>query len=152
MPDLLIRVLGDPILRVQAKEVDSFDENLENTLAEMLSLMVGAEGMGLAAPQVGIPRRFFVARYGDNDYRIINPRITAQEGQVVDEEGCLSIPNQYGPVERWEWIRLAAQNVDGEKIEMEAEGLLARVFQHEIDHLDGCLFIDRMKREVGDDS
>lgn len=147
MIDLKIRVLGDPILRDKASEVEEFDEKLCNTIEKMQDLMVKAEGVGLAAPQVGIPLRFFVARLGDRTYSIINPCITAHEGQVVDEEGCLSLPGEYGLVNRWEWIRLEARDERGEDILLEVEGLLARIFQHEMDHLDGRLIIDIMEEK-----
>lgn len=145
MLGLTIRVLGDPILRNNAREVEEFDERLQVTLEKMRQLMVEAEGVGLAAPQVGIPLRFFVARLGDASYNIINPRIVAHEGQVVDEEGCLSLPGEYCLVERFKWIRLEAQDELGESMVLEAEGLLARIFQHEMDHLDGRLIIDIME-------
>ncbi len=147
MLDLNIRVIGDPILRDRAREVEEFHEDLRKTLAQMERLMVEADGVGLAAPQVGIPRRFFVARFDDTCYYLINPSISAHEGKVVDEEGCLSLPGEYCLVERWEWIRLEALNEWGEELVLEVDGLLARIFQHELDHLDGRLIIDMMKEK-----
>lgn len=150
MMDLKIRELGDPILREKAKEVEAIDDDLRTTLYSMKDLMIEAEGVGLAAPQVGIPLQFFVARMNDTFYFLINPRITAEEGLVVHEEGCLSIPNKYCQVERAQWIRLEAKDEWGQELILEVEDLLARIFQHELDHLHGCLIIDKMLSEEGE--
>lgn len=103
------------------------------------------KGVGLAATQIGVPLQIIVADIGEGPISLINPKILSHKGKDIDKEGCLSLPGIYAEVERWNWIRVIGLNRDGKKIQIEAEGLLARVIQHEIDHLHGILFIDRVK-------
>ncbi len=140
--DLRIRQLGDPVLRLRAAPVKKIDQRLKELMNRMLEGMKEAQGVGLAAPQVGISQRFFVVQLEDETYRLVNPEIIETGGRELAEESCLSVPERSGLVPRWEWVRLKALNAEGEEVVIEAEGLLARVFQHEHDHLEGRLFID----------
>lgn len=153
MAILNIRVLGDPILRSKAVPVTEFDDDLARLADDMHETMDLAPGVGLAAPQVGVPKRLFV--YNDRDEEgpsrgtMVNPLIVWSSEETVEmEEGCLSIPGQYFPVVRPEGVTVRAQDVRGDEVEITAHGFLARIFQHEIDHLDGILFIDHLSEEV----
>ena len=140
-----IRLYGDPILRQKAKKVEVFDENLDSILEEMIETMYVEDGVGLAAPQVGLSLRMFVMDYGEGPIKVVNPQIVEKSEETeVDEEGCLSLPDIFEDVERARWLRVRFQNEKGEWVEAEYEGYPARVFQHEYDHLDGILFIDRI--------
>jgi peptide deformylase len=148
-----IRTLGDPVLREHAKPVSDFDRKLRRLSDDMLETMYAAPGVGLAGPQVGITLRLFVFDDGQTGPTFIaNPVLLDPSGTVVEEEGCLSIPGPYHPTPRSERIRCRGQDVKGQDLEMDGEGLLARIFQHETDHLDGMLYIDRLdetgRREV----
>lgn len=133
----------DPILKQKAKTVTKFHERLHKLLDDMAETMYDARGVGLAAPQVGILKRVFVVDVGDKLYEVVNPVIVEKKGEQIDPpEGCLSIPGLVGDVRRAQWIRVQGQDRYGNPIELEAEGYLARAFQHEIDHLNGVLFID----------
>ncbi len=143
---LEIRLLGDPVLRGRAEEIAEVDDELRELAAEMLKTMYGAEGIGLAAPQVGVPTRLFVMdmREPDQEPRaVINPVITHSAGSDRAEEGCLSIPGLTAHIDRAEEIVMEGMDLDGQPLRLEVSGLLARCIQHEIDHLDGVLFIDR---------
>ena len=143
-----IRMLGDPVLREHAKPVTEFDGKLGRMADDMLETMYAAPGVGLAGPQVGISLRLFVLDDGQiGPTFIANPILLDPSGTVVEEEGCLSIPGPYHPTPRSERIRCRGQDVKGKDVEMEGEGLLARIFQHETDHLDGMLYIDRLDEE-----
>ena len=140
-----IRLYGDPVLRQKAKKVEIIDEHLNEILEDMIETMYMGDGVGLAAPQVGISLRMFVMDYGEGPMKVINPEILEKsEEKAVEEEGCLSLPEIFEDVERHVWIRVKFQNEKGEWIEMELKDYPARVFQHEYDHLDGILFIDRI--------
>ena len=148
-----IRTLGDPVLREHSKPVSDFDRKLHLLCDDMLETMYAAPGVGLAGPQVGISLRLFVLDDGQiGPTFIANPVLLDPFGTVVEEEGCLSIPGPYHLTPRSERIRCQGQDVKGKDIEVEGEGLLARIFQHETDHLDGMLYIDRLdeagRREV----
>jgi peptide deformylase len=133
----------DPILREKAMVVTKFNANLHKLLDDMAETMYDADGVGLAAPQVGISKRVIVMDCGDGLIEVVNPEIVEYEGEQFDmPEGCLSIPGLRGDVRRHAWIRLRGQDRLGNPIELEAEGLLSRCAQHEIDHLNGVLFID----------
>ena len=148
MAVLQIRTFGDPILRSPALDVIEFDERLKTLADDMNETMKAAPGVGLAAPQVGVPRRLFVFDSGEEAGSYANPEILWYSDETQEgEEGCLSIPGVYFPVTRAMQIRVRAQTVDAEPIEREAEGFLARIFQHEIDHLAGTLFVDRLEAE-----
>jgi peptide deformylase len=138
-----IRQYGDPVLRMRAAEVEVFDDELRRVTDRMKSLMHDAEGVGLAATQVGILRRFFVCTLAGEDRVIVNPVVTPVDDTEVDQEGCLSLGPIRVPVERAARLRLEARDENGDPVSLELEGADARVVQHELDHLDGVLIIDR---------
>jgi peptide deformylase len=142
MAILDIRVLGDPILREQTREVTEITDEIRTLIDNMFETMYAAEGIGLAAPQVGRHERITVIDVDDEPYVLINPKITSRSGKARDEEGCLSIPEISGSVERAAEVTVRALDREGNPIELEATDLLARCIQHEVDHLDGKLFID----------
>ncbi|MCA1715637.1 MAG: peptide deformylase [Actinobacteria bacterium] len=143
-----IRTFGDPVLKSRATPVKEFDESLEHLAEEMMRVMREAEGVGLAANQIGRLKRIFVAAHEDEEYAIVNPVIEERsETTEKDVEGCLSIPETRVEVERSTAVTVSGQDPSGEPVRVEAEGLLARIFQHEIDHLDGVLILDRTDRE-----
>ncbi|NLW16340.1 MAG: peptide deformylase [Firmicutes bacterium] len=143
----LLRTVGDPILRKQAMEVKRFDATLERLLDDMAESMYYYEGVGLAAPQIGISKQIVVIDADESGLlELVNPEIVASEGEELDIEGCLSVPKTYGEVKRASKVKVVAQDRFGERIEIEAEGLLARALQHEIDHLHGILYIDKAER------
>lgn len=142
-----LRFLGDPILRERCDEVEVFDDELGALIDDLFETMYAEEGIGLAAPQVGVPRRVFVYDIGDPEVEpgaLVNPRIVEEEGAVRDSEGCLSIPELTEIVERAERVVVEGLDRNGETVRLEADGLLSRCLQHERDHLDGVLFIDRV--------
>lgn len=134
--------IGEDILREKAKEVKSVTPNILKLLDNMAETMYDAEGIGLAAPQIGVPKRVVVVDIGDGLVELINPVIISKEGEVIDQEGCLSVPNVTGEVKRAQKVVVHALDREGVLMEYEAEDLIARAFQHEIDHLDGVLFVD----------
>ena len=139
-----IRQYGDPVLRMQAAEVESFDDELARVTERMKALMHDADGVGLAATQVGILRRFFVATLDGEDHVLVNPVVTpVGDDTELDQEGCLSLGPLRLPVERAARVKLEARDETGEPVSLELEGTDARVVQHELDHLDGTLIIDR---------
>ncbi|NLM20618.1 MAG: peptide deformylase [Peptococcaceae bacterium] len=138
--------LGEEILREKALEVKKINSNIHKLLDNMAETMYAAQGVGLAAPQIGVPKRVVVLDAGDGLLELINPVIIEKSGKTVDREGCLSVPNVTGDVERAQKVVVQALNRKGELMEYEAEDLLARIFQHEIDHLDGILFVDIAKK------
>jgi len=143
-----IRILGDPVLREPAKPVTTFDRTLRTLRDDMLETMYDAPGVGLAGPQVGISLRVFTFDDGQTGPSFMaNPVLSGDEGELLEEEGCLSIPGPYHETKRYARIMCSGQDVDGAPLELTGEGLLARIFQHETDHLDGMLFIDRLDEE-----
>ena len=145
---LEVKTFGDPVLKTRAAKVKEFDEALLRLTEEMLVTMREREGVGLAANQVGRLRRVLVAGIEEDEYVLVNPVIEARSDETeVLAEGCLSIPGIQVDVERPVTVTVSGQNADGEEIRFEAKGLLARVFQHEVDHLDGVLILDRTDRE-----
>lgn len=140
--------LGDDVLRKICRTQLNFDERLHTVLNDMAETMYAAEGVGLAAPQVGILRRYCIVDAGDGLVELINPVIVEKSGSQTGEEGCLSLPGQYGIVTRPLKVTVRAQNRYGENITVSAEGLKARAFCHEIDHLDGILYIDREEHKL----
>jgi peptide deformylase len=147
-----ILFLPEPILRRKAHKVEKIDSDLKTLIADMIDTMRVAPGVGLAAPQVGVPSRVIVVEFGDeNDeevpkklYTLINPEITfPSEEKVSGIEGCLSVPGLLGEVERYTKAVVRGKNRQGKPVKITAEGWLARIFQHEIDHLDGILYPDR---------
>ena len=152
MPLLEIVSIPDPVLRRKARKVTEFGPDLQTLIDNMLETMRNAPGVGLAAPQVAEPLRVIVVEYGDEDdeekppktYALVNPEITRfSKESVVGTEGCLSVPNMVGDVERPEAVTVKGLNRHGQPTTIKAKGWLARIFQHEIDHLDGVLFVDR---------
>jgi len=143
-----VRQYGDPVLRMRANEVESFDDELERLSERMIALMHDADGVGLAATQVGIVRRMFVFNDEDEDRVVVNPVLTVKGRDTeVSEEGCLSLGPVRMPVERALKVTVDGVDVHGEPLHLELEGLSARVVQHETDHLDGTLIIDRTDPE-----
>ncbi len=143
-----IRTFGDPVLKSRATPVKDFDESLERLAEDMKRIMRENEGVGLAANQIGRLKRIFVAAYEDEEYAIVNPVIEERsEASEKDIEGCLSIPEIRVEVERSCAVTVSGKDPSGTPVRVEAEGVLARIFQHEIDHLDGVLILDRTDRE-----
>ncbi len=136
--------LGDEVLRKICRTQLTFDQKLWDLLDDMADTMYSAEGVGLAAPQVGILRRICVIDIGEGLIELVNPVITEKSGSQTGSEGCLSVPNRFEEVERPQKVTVRAQNRKGENIEIKGEGFLARALCHEIDHLDGILYIDRI--------
>jgi peptide deformylase len=145
-----IVTLGDPVLREKAKPVEKVNAAVRRLLDDMAETMYDAKGIGLAAPQVGVTKRVIVVDAGQGLYQLINPEITEAQGAETDREGCLSIPGVWGEVSRAVQVTVRALNREGETVEVKAEGLFARALQHEIDHLDGILFIDRALKIIRD--
>lgn len=144
MAVLDIRVLGDPVLRERTAPTMSVTDAVRDLVADMFETMYAAEGIGLAAPQVGRTERVFVMDVDENPLAMINPEIILREGSERAEEGCLSIPEIFGDVDRAARIVARATGIDGQPFEVDLSGLAARCVQHELDHLDGRLFIDYM--------
>lgn len=140
--------IGDEKLRKHCKPVEKFDLRLRILLKDMADTMYKAEGVGLAASQVGILRRAVVVDVGEGLIELINPEILHVEGEQTGAEGCLSVPGRSGIVTRPNIVIVRAQNRNGEFFETTAEGFQARAFCHEIDHLDGVLYVDKMEREI----
>ncbi len=141
-----IRKYGDDVLRKECREVEEIDKRLLVLIKDMLETMYDADGVGLAAPQVGILKRLFVIDIGDEPLVFINPEIIETSGKQIDEEGCLSLPGKMEEVMRPNYVRARALNEKGQEFEIEAEELLARAILHEYDHLNGTLFIDRVNK------
>ncbi len=142
--------LGDDALRKTCKKMEKFDLRLWLLLRDMKETMYEADGVGLAAPQVGILRRVVVIDVGDGLIELVNPEIISAEGEQAGSEGCLSLPGRSGFVRRPAKVTVRAQNRNGKHFEITGEGLLARALCHEIDHLDGKLYIDIMDHEIFD--
>ena len=136
--------IGEPVLRKKSKVVKEINDRLIELLDDMADTMYEADGVGLAAPQVGILKRVVVVDIGDGLIELINPEIIEAEGEYLDNEGCLSVPGESGDVLRPYRVKVRALNRFGETIEIEGEELLARAFCHEIDHLDGILYVDKV--------
>ena len=145
MAKLQIMIAGDPVLRDVAKPVERIDKKLQRLLKDMAETMYAADGVGLAAPQVGVSKRVVVIDVGDGLYELINPVIVKKEGSVLGSEGCLSVPDYEGEVERAEFVECEFTDKTGQRMLLSASGLLAVCIQHELDHLDGVLFIDKAK-------
>lgn len=143
-----LRYEGDEILRKKSKEVTVVDDKIRTLLDDMVETMYAYDGVGLAAPQVGILKRVVVIDVEDgNVYKMINPKIIARSGEQVGQEGCLSVKEKKGIVKRPMNITVVYTNENGETVTLEAEELLARAICHEVDHLEGILFVDRVKNK-----
>lgn len=138
-----IRISTDEVLRKKCKPVKEITPNLLTLLDDMADTMYEANGVGLAAPQVGILKRVVVIDIGEGLVELINPVILETSGSQIDDEGCLSVPGKYAPVERPNYAKVGAMDRDGNKFIIEGEELMARALCHEIDHLDGILYIDK---------
>lgn len=147
MAVLRVRRYGDPVLRRRAEPVREVTPEIRALVADMIDTMYDEVGIGLAAPQIGVSLRIIVVAddAGRTVRALMNPVIVEQGGSVTAEEGCLSIPGIFAPVTRAAWVNVEASDLDGRPVRIEARQLLARVFQHELDHLDGILFIDRLE-------
>lgn len=139
--------LGDDVLRKKCKQVTMIDSRVHELLDDMVETMHAANGVGLAAPQVGLLKRIVVVDIGEGVIELINPEIIFADGEQTDDEGCLSIPEKYLPVTRPNYVEVRALNRFGKSFTMKGEGLLARAFCHEIDHLSGKMFIDVHKEQ-----
>jgi len=144
-----VRVYGDPVLRVRAREITDFDDSLRQLVADMKETMVAYNGVGLAANQVGVPQRVLVVDVPVDEttrvgHVLVNPQLSERKGSQEGEEGCLSIPGVYEDVKRAQSVRVRGLDADGRPLDLVVEGYLARAVQHEVDHLDGVLFVDRI--------
>ncbi len=148
-----IREVGDKVLNKVAKEIKEVDKKLLTLIEDMLDTMYDANGVGLAAPQVGILKRLVVidvSEEGNEPIILINPEIIERDGEQIGDEGCLSVPGKVGTVSRPDYVKVKAYNEKMEEYTMEGTGLLARAFCHEIDHLDGKLYVDQTIGELRD--
>lgn len=141
---LEVRTLGDPVLEKKAAPVEAVDDAVRKLLEDMLETMHHEKGIGLAAPQVGVSRRMVVVQVGAKVFKLVNPVIEEKRGKSCGLEACLSVPELEGDVERADWIRLRYLDEQGEEQTLECDDLLARCIQHELDHLDGVLFVTRV--------
>jgi peptide deformylase len=147
MPELTIRQYGDPVLKERTREVDEIDGSVASLVESMLETMYAAPGTGLAANQVGVQRRIFVYDVGDGPQTVINPRIVESDGEWAYDEGCLSVPGLSWEIVRPNAVHLVGLDLDGNELSLEATELEGRVFQHELDHLDGILLVERLNED-----
>jgi peptide deformylase len=150
MAVLPIRTFGDPVLRAAAAPVVEIDASIHKLVADMIETMYAAPGVGLAAPQIGVPRSVFVfdAHDGDGARTVINPVLVETSGEWVYEEGCLSVPGYFWPIPRPAFAAVRGLDLDGSPVEYSGEELLGRVLQHEFDHLQGMLLLERLDKKV----
>ncbi|MBV8950018.1 MAG: peptide deformylase [Actinobacteria bacterium] len=148
MPGYTIRLFGDPVLKQCAREIEEIDGGLARLVGAMYETMYEASGVGLAAPQVGVQRRVFTYDVGEGPEVLVNPEIVESSGEWTFEEGCLSIPGLSFEIVRPRYVTLRGVDLAGNEQKFEADDYLARVFQHELDHLDGVLMLDRLEPEV----
>jgi peptide deformylase len=139
-----IRTFGDPVLKAPASEVTGVDDALRRLVDGMIQTMYEAPGVGLAAPQVGVQKRLFVYDVGEGAQTVINPVLSDFRGDWTYHEGCLSVPELWWDIQRAKQVRLKGTDLDGNELDIDADELLARVFQHEVDHLDGILLLERV--------
>ena len=139
-----IRIIGDPVLRRRAADVADVDATLVRIVEGMVETMYTAEGVGLAAPQIGVQKRLFVWDLGDGPRTIVNPQIVESDGEWVYDEGCLSVPGLSWEIVRPKQVHVIGRDLDGNEVSVEADEIEARLFQHELDHLDGTLLIERL--------
>ena len=143
-----IRMVGDPVLRQRAAEVTTIDGRLAKLAEDMIVTMYDAPGLGLAAPQVGVEKRLFVYDVGDGPRTLINAEIVESDGEWAYEEGCLSVPGLSWEIVRPKQVHLRGVDLDGNEVDIEADEILARCFQHELDHLDGVLLLERLDADT----
>jgi peptide deformylase len=145
-----LRLFGDPVLKQRAREVEAIDGDLVTVVNGMYETMDLEDGIGLAAPQVGVRKRLFTfdLHEGEGPGVVINPEIVERDGEVLSDEGCLSVPGYRFEIVRSERVTMRGLDLDGNEIVIEGDDLLARMIQHEIDHLDGVLLLDRVEPEV----
>jgi len=143
-----IRLYGDPVLRRKCREVEEMTGDVQKLINNMAKLMQKNKGLGLAAPQVGMLKRVIIADVGDGLVSLVNPRILWRQGKEIMSEGCLSIPGINLEIKRSKEVIVEGLNKENEKVQLGAVGLLARVLQHEIDHLDGILIVDRIPKKI----
>lgn len=139
-----IRIIGDPVLRRRAADVADVDSTLVRIVEGMIETMYSADGVGLAAPQVGVRKRLFVWDLGDGPRTIVNPQIVESDGEWAYDEGCLSVPGLSWEIVRPKQVHVIGRDLDGNEVSVEADEMEARLFQHELDHLDGTLLIERL--------
>lgn len=147
-----IRVFPDPVLRAATTPVTEFGPDLARLADDMLETMYAAPGVGLAAPQIGIPKQMFVADIGDGPFSLVNPEIVETSGKWKFEEGCLSIPGRWWEFGRPAFARARGRDVDGNRVEYAGDELMGRLLQHETDHLNGLLLLDRLPRRLRKDA
>ena len=154
MPGYTIRTYGDPVLNQKAAPVADIDGAIKRLADDMVAPLREVEGLGLAAPQVGVLKRLFIydLRDGRGPQTIVNPVISEARGEWEYDEGCLSVPGLYFPIVRPKEIHLTGWDLDGREVSIEADELLARMFQHELDHLDGVLLLDRLDEDQRKDA
>ena len=145
-----VRIIGDEILRKASKPVKEVTPRIKDLIADMFETMYEANGVGLAAPQVGILKRVCIVEYDGVLYELVNPVLVKSKGKCIDNEGCLSVEGFRGLVERPKQIDITYYDRNGIKVDFHAEGYFARVFLHEMDHLDGILFADKMVKKLVD--
>lgn len=143
-----IRTFGDPVLRAVAEPIDDITSALERLADDMLETMYAAPGVGLAAPQIGISKAIFVADIGDGPFVMVNPEIVELTGEWAYEEGCLSVPERFWQISRPGFARARGLDLEGNEVEHSGEELMGRVLQHEIDHLNGMLLLERLPRRI----
>jgi peptide deformylase len=143
-----IRIIGDPVLKSRVRDVEEIDGSIERLVDDMLETMYAAPGIGLAANQIGVQRRLFVWDVGEGPRSIINPAIVESDGEWVFEEGCLSVPGLSWEIVRPKQVHVLGLDLDGNELSIEADELEARLFQHELDHLDGILLVERLDADT----
>ncbi|HSG80512.1 MAG TPA: peptide deformylase [Acidimicrobiia bacterium] len=148
MTILPIRTFGDPVLRTPCAPVTEIDDDIRRLVDDMLETMYDAPGVGLAANQIGVGLRVIVFDVGEGPHHMVNPEIEELSGSWAYEEGCLSVPNRYWPIKRHAHARVRGTDVDGKAVVYEGDELLGRVLQHEVDHIDGMLLLERLPRRT----
>jgi peptide deformylase len=147
-----IRTFGDPVLRLPCVEITEFDATLRKLADDMLETMYAAPGVGLAANQIGVQKRMFVYDIGDGPGAIVNPVLSAHQGEWEYTEGCLSVPDLHWPIVRFKEVHVDGYDLDGSPVSLDGDDLMARMLQHEVDHLDGRLLLAHLDRRQHKDA